>query len=69
MVVVTFLWTAVLYVLVLLVHEGKDQAKISKLIATQCLETIKPKSLAEKAGLRRGDFVIAVSQRCRTRML
>jgi len=39
-------------------HQGKDRAKLQG--ATQCLETIKANSLAHKAGLRRGDFVIAV---------
>jgi len=42
------------------VLEGKERAKVSKLVATQCLEAIRPNSLAQKAGLRRGDYVLAV---------
>ena len=40
--------------------EGKEQATASKLVATQRLEAIRPSSLAQKAGLRRGDYVLAV---------
>ena len=40
--------------------EGKERAKMTKLVATQRLEAIRPNSLAQKAGLQRGDYVLAV---------
>jgi len=33
---------------------------MSKLVATQRLEAVRPDSLAQKAGLQRGDYVLAV---------
>jgi len=66
-------WSALLRVtafeisrFVVAVFEGKDRANVSKLVATQRLEAIRPNSLAQKAGLRRGDYVLAV---CASRSL